>query len=189
MRLTYLLRPNVTRPDFRATAALDSPPVTDLDYYSSQIDTESDFISDRETRSDAGESDPEPHPRGPLSVISEALAPSSRRSYSPLGDEPWSISGGSDAEGDKSGSEMELAGETDIHSVRENIVQESSLDSRPHAEPRIVMRNRIWHPCQGRSASSPSRSPARISRRIHVRVDPPRPSKTLPPSFYNYVFA
>ncbi|TFK26541.1 hypothetical protein FA15DRAFT_279104, partial [Coprinopsis marcescibilis] len=33
-RLTYLLRPNVTRPDRRAPAGLDTPPATDLDYSS-----------------------------------------------------------------------------------------------------------------------------------------------------------
>jgi hypothetical protein len=37
-RLTYLLRPNVTRPDRRAPAAVDTPPVTDFDH-SSNHDT------------------------------------------------------------------------------------------------------------------------------------------------------
>ncbi|KAF8919933.1 hypothetical protein CPB85DRAFT_1429410 [Mucidula mucida] len=41
-RFTYLLRPNVTRPDFFAPAAIATPPVTDIDS-SSQFDTESDF--------------------------------------------------------------------------------------------------------------------------------------------------
>ncbi|KAF8629835.1 hypothetical protein AX15_003201 [Amanita polypyramis BW_CC] len=44
-RLTYLLRPNVTRPDHRAPAALDTPPVTDVDY-SSHPESETDFLSD-----------------------------------------------------------------------------------------------------------------------------------------------
>ncbi|KAH8833290.1 hypothetical protein DL96DRAFT_1493214 [Flagelloscypha sp. PMI_526] len=48
-RLTYLLRPNVTRPDFRTTMALETPPTTDIDY-ASQLD-ESDFISDSDAES------------------------------------------------------------------------------------------------------------------------------------------
>ncbi|KIM91356.1 hypothetical protein PILCRDRAFT_762809 [Piloderma croceum F 1598] len=43
-RLTYLLRPNITRPDFHARATLDTPPVTDLDYTSQE--RKSDFISE-----------------------------------------------------------------------------------------------------------------------------------------------
>ena len=33
-RLTYFLRPNVTRPDFFARSLLDTPPATDIDYSS-----------------------------------------------------------------------------------------------------------------------------------------------------------
>lgn len=61
-RLTYLLRPNVTHPDRRAAAALETPPVTDIDY-SSNPETEdaidSDFVSDR----DVDDSDAELEPR------------------------------------------------------------------------------------------------------------------------------
>ncbi|KAF8650379.1 hypothetical protein AX16_005189 [Volvariella volvacea WC 439] len=58
-RLTHLLRPNVTRPDHRASATLDTPPATDIDSaYSSQVDTETDTDFDA-SQSDAGESDAE----------------------------------------------------------------------------------------------------------------------------------
>jgi len=183
IRLTYLLRLNVTRPDFRATAMFDSPPITDLDY-SSQIDTESDVISDREA-----ESDPEAQPPR-LSAISESSAPFS----SPLGhihDDVWFICGDSDAEGDESGSEVELAGRVESLSVQEHTtpIPQTFLDSTPRAEPRIVMRNRMWESRQIRSASSPSRSPARrLPRRVRLRVDPPTSHKATPPSFYDYVF-
>ena len=50
------MRPNVTRPDRRAPTALDTPPVTDIDY-SSNPETDdyidSDFVSDKDMESDA----------------------------------------------------------------------------------------------------------------------------------------
>lgn len=55
-RLTYLLRPNVTRPDRRVQATLETPPVTDIDYSSNpetEDHIESDFVSDRDMESDA----------------------------------------------------------------------------------------------------------------------------------------
>ncbi|KAK7035503.1 hypothetical protein VNI00_011796 [Paramarasmius palmivorus] len=52
-RLTYLLRPNVTRPDPATAATIDTPPVTDLDN-SSHFGSESDFLSDRDTHSELG---------------------------------------------------------------------------------------------------------------------------------------
>ncbi|KAJ7072378.1 hypothetical protein C8F01DRAFT_1243428 [Mycena amicta] len=53
-RLTYLLRPNVTMPEFWANAGLDTPPATDVDI-SSQHDSESEFSSDRDGRSEVGD--------------------------------------------------------------------------------------------------------------------------------------
>ena len=67
-RLTYLLRPNVFRPDAAGAFSLETPPVTDIDY-SSQL-SESDLVS-----SDAGDSDVEDrravHAPAALPVISE----------------------------------------------------------------------------------------------------------------------
>ncbi|EJD02908.1 uncharacterized protein FOMMEDRAFT_28541 [Fomitiporia mediterranea MF3/22] len=53
-RLTYLLRPNVTRPDYAARNALDTPPATESDY-SLGVLSESDILSveDNELLSDA----------------------------------------------------------------------------------------------------------------------------------------
>ncbi|KAF8482205.1 hypothetical protein JB92DRAFT_3036945 [Gautieria morchelliformis] len=46
MRLTHLLRPNVTRPDFTAPGVLDTPPATDVDGLSASDTEESDVASD-----------------------------------------------------------------------------------------------------------------------------------------------
>jgi len=179
-RLTYLLRPNVTRPDFNAAASLDSPPVTDLDY-SSQIDTESDFVSDREIPSDASESDAEAP--GVLSAISEMSSPGSYSPSQSMHSEAWTVVGDTDAEGDESGGEVDVTGQMASLSTQEDANQ------RSHTRPRIVMRTRMWDSGQGRSASSPSRSPARKLPRRVVRVDPPRSHRAAPPSFYDYLYA
>jgi hypothetical protein len=46
MRLTHLLRPNVTRPDFTAPGVLDTPPATDVDGLSASDTEESDATSE-----------------------------------------------------------------------------------------------------------------------------------------------
>jgi hypothetical protein len=52
-RLTYLLRPNVTRPDRRTLAALETPPVTEIEISSNpDTDIDSDFVSERDLESD-----------------------------------------------------------------------------------------------------------------------------------------
>jgi hypothetical protein len=84
-RLTYLLRPNVTRPDRRAPAALETPPVTDIDYSSNpetDDNIDSDFISEHEMDSDiemdrdnkglpAIEESPNPSPFASLPIVDE----------------------------------------------------------------------------------------------------------------------
>ncbi|KAF9263414.1 hypothetical protein L218DRAFT_348707 [Marasmius fiardii PR-910] len=58
-RLTYLLRPNVTRPDHSAATGVDTPPATDIDT-SSQFASDSDLHSDLDSQaSDLAESDHE----------------------------------------------------------------------------------------------------------------------------------
>lgn len=42
IRVTYLLRPNATRPDFNAASRLETPPATDVDGLSTPADTETD---------------------------------------------------------------------------------------------------------------------------------------------------
>ena len=68
-RLTYILRPNVTRPDFIAAGALDTPPITDESEMSAfEYASESDFISDR---SDA---EPDSDAEGDLLEAAETAA-------------------------------------------------------------------------------------------------------------------
>lgn len=209
-RLTYLLRPNVRQPDYRAAITLETPPATDMDY-SSQPDTtdvDSDFISDRDLiDSDVEEPTPAPQPTtvsvvtGTLESIQEDSLPSSpiavRRMAGSIGslreDDEWSILSG-DADGDESDSgtgqgladslasldlghnhtpERGAFDEQDAdpdktltqdatNSVREILAE--SKETRPtrmsHYEQPMSLSNRRWI----RSASSPSRSPARTRR-------------------------
>ena len=69
-RLTYLLRPNVTRPTHHAVPTLDTPPVTDLSELSAtDFDTESELVSDRDASDVEG---PSPSASGPgLTAIVE----------------------------------------------------------------------------------------------------------------------
>jgi len=86
-RLTYLLRPNVTRPDRRAPAGLETPPVTDIDY-SSNPETDgtidSDFISDNDM-----ESDVELNHNNSLPAIDESPNPT-LSSLPPVSEAEWS---------------------------------------------------------------------------------------------------
>jgi len=85
--LTYLLRPNVTRPDRRVPAGLETPPVTDFDY-SSNPETDgnidSDFISDNDM-----ESDVELNHNNPLPAIDESPNPA-LSSLPPVSEDEWS---------------------------------------------------------------------------------------------------
>jgi len=85
--LTYLLRPNVTRPDRRAPAGLETPPVTDIDYSSTpetDSNIDSDFISDNDM-----ESDVELNHDNPLPPIDESPNPA-LSSLPPVSEEDWS---------------------------------------------------------------------------------------------------
>lgn len=127
-RITYLLRPNVRQPDYRAATTLETPPVTDIDYSShpESTDVDSDFVSDRDlVDSDIDESPTNPKiatgviaTSGNLDSIQEASLPSSPLVTSQTIDnvvreaDEWSVlSGDIDAYGDESGSEagQELA--------------------------------------------------------------------------------
>lgn len=182
-RLTYLLRPNVTRPDFRARSTLDTPPVTDLDYTSHEY--ESDLISeppsDADVESDAGAATA----AAGLMAIQEspALEPVALQPIEPEYDDAWSVTGDTDAEGDESGNEHDLAQSVDSLSPRDpNSTPRAVATTRHHSS----LRPRAWD--QRRAASSPSRSPSRRPlRRVHPRIDPPKMAH--PKSFYDYLYA
>ncbi|KAF8070710.1 hypothetical protein FPV67DRAFT_1412852 [Lyophyllum atratum] len=192
-RLTYLLRPNVTRPDHRAPGTLDTPPVTDIDY-SSQPDTESDH-GGLETDSDVDQ--PSLQRSTQLPAITEDYSPLSSPVISPpphLDSEAWSIIGDTDVEGDESASDAELAAEVNSLSLS---AADTDLDVTPKANiylrQQASLRRRGWS--QGRATSSPSRSPARRPfRRGPLRYDPPRLTKPTAlalhqqQSFYDYLF-
>ncbi|RDB24704.1 hypothetical protein Hypma_007638 [Hypsizygus marmoreus] len=195
-RLTYLLRPNVTRPDHHAPNALDTPPVTDIDY-SSQPDTESDH-GGLETDSDV-EQQPL-HDANYLPAISEDRSPSVPAASLPsFDDEAWSMVGDTDIEGEESGSDVDLVAELDTLSIASTDAEaESDVEATPRVDlylrQQASLRRRVWS--QGRSPSSPSRSPARRSfRRGPLRCEQPRavaPSALGPrhqqQSFYDYLF-
>ncbi|TFK44259.1 hypothetical protein BDQ12DRAFT_640731 [Crucibulum laeve] len=182
-RLTYLLRPNVTRPDHHAPATLNTPPVTDIDYSSHpESDIDSDFISDRELERGI-DSDAE---GPPLSAIAESLPASPFSDSVPLGEEnedAWSmVEGDSDAdiEADESGSELgiepavaglsltekqplplsgsPLKGVEDQDGDR-TLGPDDVILSLSTATPLTSTNHRVRG--VARSASSPSRSPAR----------------------------
>ncbi|KAF9556710.1 hypothetical protein CPC08DRAFT_743887 [Agrocybe pediades] len=165
-RLTYLLRPNVTRPDRRAPIGLETPPVTDIDYSSNpetDDNLDSDFVSDRDLESDVESS-------GNLSMIEES--PLSRAaSLPPLSEDEWSnideeghVAGESDLDDFESGSEFgtvpEEPQEAEAGADPDRTLTEMQAPLQGIPSPR----RRDWSGAT-RSASSPSRSPVRMRRR------------------------
>ncbi|KAF9449180.1 hypothetical protein P691DRAFT_667963 [Macrolepiota fuliginosa MF-IS2] len=114
-RLTYLLRPNVHQPDYRATTTLETPPITDIDYSShpETTDVDSDLVSDHDfTDSDVDDPIATGATSGNLDSIQETSLPSSphitrKAPNNPVReDDEWSVvSADVDAYGDESGSE------------------------------------------------------------------------------------
>ncbi|PPQ70958.1 hypothetical protein CVT24_009958 [Panaeolus cyanescens] len=182
-RLTYLLRPNVTRPDRRAPATLQTPPITDIDYSSNPEtdNVDSDFVSDRDLDSDIE-----------LETKASALTPieEKSKSTSPTKSEDWliveeedSVGGESDGVDEfESGSEFGsgLDGSIDalqprlqalaIHREEPEVEDSHSNQDDPdktitEIQPSVVNtgsmspRRRQW--TTGRSPSSPSLSPVR----------------------------
>lgn len=196
-RLTYLLRPNVTRPSKHVTAALETPPVTDLD--SSTFEYESDLVSDRDfpdAVSDVDDPTHQPTHLAALATIAELsvpgtphIAPTATLAQKHDVDlDSWSVVSDdalADIETDDSADEMERVSDSVV------VLSLNDTDRLPRADPRIrnvPLRAQIWER-QRRSASSPSRSPARrlpsrpIVRKELRHVDQP-PTK----SFYEYLF-
>jgi len=184
-RLTYLLRPNVTRPDRRAPATLDTPPVTD---YSSNPDTDdnldSDFISERELESDIELDDDD---NSALPTIKESSLPVSP--VPSVGEDAWSLvdketNDKSQVDDFESGSEFESA-DSILHfgvealslvspgplPLSNPLTTQPELEDpertltgiRPHPLRDNPTRRREW--TTARSPSSPSRSPIRTRPR------------------------
>ncbi|ESK96663.1 hypothetical protein Moror_6883 [Moniliophthora roreri MCA 2997] len=160
-RLTYLLRPNVTRPDHATGVGIDTPPVTDLDS-SSHFNSDSDFLSDRDSHSELGASDIEREPQHRLSTIAERSLTSSPAVHLEEEDK-WSVIGGSDID----------------HDEEEGIDPDKTIEaiSPPGPKP-LAFRARLQDRRHTRSSSSPSRSPARRAlRRPQSGIDSSRKLK------------
>ena len=215
-RLTYLLRPNVTRPDHRAPTTLDTPPITDIDY-SSHPDSEADILSDISEK--GADSDMEvlrePHASVGLSDIVEDVPGPKSAEASPGDSDPPLVQDGSDdmsdaADIDDSASEPGhittqlsslsieschdspelVAGELGPASALQTLPQRAAVYSRQS----LAARQRMWT----RSASSPSRSPARTMahRRLTVQRRYKAPKSTVAAlggtraeMFYDYLYS
>ncbi|KAI0355582.1 hypothetical protein OH77DRAFT_1424522 [Trametes cingulata] len=209
-RLTYLLRPNVTRPSRHAAPVLDTPPVTDLSEFSElsghEFDSESDLVSDRDM-SDAEGPAGRVVARGLGAIVevsSDASAPSSPMVSAVYAgssvpsmatfDDGWSVLGGSDAEGDLS------APEGEEETLESGVASLSLSDAEMDVDRTLVadvrrrqgpegLRSRLLDR-QRRAASSPSRSPARRAPRRGRQRGEPAPAEGLGrKSFYDYLFS
>lgn len=165
-RLTYLLRPNVTRPDFFAPTSIATPPVTDIDS-SSQFDTESDFTD--------GESFSEVEDVASLAASSRESLVHIRAIRVAHDAETWSVHGGTDVEADLSGSESVIPAMRTLSIGDDTTPRRITTIRSRHAQHHGVVR----------SSSSPSRSPVRLS--FSQRQRPV--AAVSKPSFYNYLFS
>ncbi|KAF7321338.1 Methyltransf-25 domain-containing protein [Mycena kentingensis (nom. inval.)] len=159
-RITFLLRPNVAMPSFNANAGLETPPVTDLDL-SSQLDSDSEFASDPDIRSEVG---------GDVDRMS-TIREDAVASPPPLSEDEWSVV-------DENESNLAQSVESldpDATLVVERRFAAMSLRSRA-ALPQI------------RSSSSPSRSPVRPRSRFLLQQSSPTKRHT-PRSFYEFLFS
>ncbi|KAF8585971.1 hypothetical protein K439DRAFT_1632235 [Ramaria rubella] len=164
IRLTHLLRPNVTRPDFMAPGALDTPPTSDIDAFSVILDTEdSDAASEFTFGSTAGDL-PASSPRMISTLISEEMDDRPTRSLNREYSETGSFVG-------------EREDDALSHSVASITLEDQSQDWEQTPRRRGV-----------RAVPLPSRSPSRP-----VRRNPRRPRAHLVANnqlgFWNYVFA
>lgn len=174
-RLTYLLRPQVV------ASTLDTPPATDV----SQVDTESDFVSDIHTsdlESDfTSDIEHDAHARE-LSAISEA----------PSSPTAWSVIGGSDFEVDEG---FAASVESLSLDVEANDLERTPRAADTRGSGGVYVRNArtrfsAWN--EPRSGSSPSRSPARrlpLMRRAVKHQGKKTGKKAGKGTFYDYLFA
>ncbi|KAH7888727.1 hypothetical protein F5I97DRAFT_1803117 [Phlebopus sp. FC_14] len=168
-RLTYLLRPNITRPDPQSALALDTPPATDAsDFHPSDHDdaTPSDFtttdasdLSDVDSITGYIPSTDDKDNDIRLSEIAES------RPSSPAA---WSVIGGSDFEVDSVNNDVDDYLDRGFAASMESLSLSTYLEdthTTPPARPSIPTPSRL-RTLYPRSASSPS--PARRSPRLHT---------------------
>ncbi|KAI0302740.1 hypothetical protein BC826DRAFT_986029 [Russula brevipes] len=160
-RLTHILRPNATRPDPAARAALATPPTTDGDL-SSLSSYDSDVLSslsDVPSIDDTSDPRAPAHPRRlhesvPLSDIASDVDADIETGSALGGDGGWAGDGDGHGHGDleQAIGAMSLASD-----------DEAPLPAPPLARGAAYRtRATVWDPHhRGRSGSSPSRSPAR----------------------------
>jgi hypothetical protein len=163
VRLTHLLRPHVTRPDFHAVLMLNTPPTTDFDSASSvALDSTdgSDFASERDGASEVGQ----------LSDVGEE------------GEGDTTVTGIDVTQAMESlglGDELD----SDHHESDDGF----AIIPNPNHPRRVTRRGRLG---ALRSASSPSRSPVRRLHAATRRVEARRPHSPIAMrSFYSYVFS
>ncbi|KAF9472442.1 hypothetical protein BDN70DRAFT_868408 [Pholiota conissans] len=211
-RLTYLLRPNVTRPDRRIPAAIETPPVTDIDY-SSSPDTDdnmdSDFVPEHE-RYSCMEMDSK---NQNLAAIEEST---SRLSLPVIDEDAWLHVEGEASADDSELDEFESSSEFGTTSLElllplmEGLsIQHGPVSSQlasdiltttasnvdpdrtlPEIDYRTSPRYRDWT-SSARSPSSPSRSPVRkrpSRRRRHAKKRVQINGISDSRSFYEYLF-
>ena len=190
-RYTYLLRPNVTRPDHHAAGTIDTPPTTDIDY-SSYPDTELDS-GGHETETDSDLEPPFASGPKPLTGISEEPSPMSYPGAPAIGpdsDSEASLPEDSDSETHELGSDAGVADTMYSLSLNSEADTVDNITFRmgPFHRQQGSLRRRIW--AQGRRApSSPSRSPPRHPfRRKPLRYEPPRIGHHYK-SFHDYLFS
>ncbi|KIL65847.1 hypothetical protein M378DRAFT_76282 [Amanita muscaria Koide BX008] len=197
-RLTYLLRPNVTRPDHRAATALDTPPVTDIDY-SSHPESDLDFLSDLSEK--AADSDMELSERHDLDTNveeEEPVAPAPTL----VEDRPTDV-----PQGDVISLSEDSASQVGYVAVKLASLSVNSEKRRPDGEvcsdePGVTAPHwygkstcrRMW----SRSTSSPSRSPARHMARRRAtlvrRYEPPKSTVTAlgaarPQTLHEFIYS
>ncbi|KAI5123076.1 hypothetical protein M0805_000510 [Coniferiporia weirii] len=193
-RLTYLLRPNVTRPDYTARNVIDTPPATESDY-SLGVLSETDILSveDNEPISDTISDSELPldsrHRR--LSSVSEQADESGAEvTPRPLRTNRASFLAENAADADIDDDES-VVGDVLARSVE-------SLDLNPsYKEPPIryttqpAERTPLWdRRGVSRTSSSPSRSPCPPSRRTtrRNRITARRAIHDSKQSFYDYLY-
>jgi len=202
-RLTYLLRPNVHKPDYGAAITLETPPATDADY-SSQFeitDSDSDFVKDDLIDLDVD------HLDSIEEVSSSQPAPVSHE------DDSWSLlnrDSDNDAHGDESNNETgqdlldivnledpqaltrsdEDPDKTMVQDVIGNVSagnMEFPLKKHPHHLQSLHPAKRRWTRCTSSSSRSPARSrhlPFGGKKRLIAGLTGAQRKNT----FYDYLF-
>ncbi|KAH8119127.1 hypothetical protein DFH11DRAFT_1686096 [Phellopilus nigrolimitatus] len=196
-RLTYLLRPNVTRPDFAARNALDTPPATESDY-SLGVLSENDILSVEENEpiadmtSDAELPPDSRHRR--LSSVSEQVDESGAEAAPRLlrtgRRSSFDETADMDADDDNSVVGDDLARSVDSLDINAVSYREPPIRYTAPPTERTPLRDRRG---VSRASSSPSRSPRpsmrRTIRSARKRVGGRRAMPDSKQSFYDYLYS